>query len=42
MELDEKKLSTTATEVEKKNGTTSNVIRFLGDEVRYSSLFQSY
>ncbi|MEK5070180.1 AI-2E family transporter [Sporosarcina sp. FSL K6-1508] len=30
MELDEKKLSTTATEVEKKNGTTSNVIRFLG------------
>lgn len=30
MELDEKKLSTTAIGVEKKNGTTSNVIRFLG------------
>jgi predicted PurR-regulated permease PerM len=30
MELDEKKLWTTAVEVEKKNGTTSNVIRFLG------------
>ncbi|HJF34298.1 MAG TPA: AI-2E family transporter [Sporosarcina psychrophila] len=30
MELEEKKLSTTAIGVEKKNGTTSNVIRFLG------------
>ncbi len=30
MEVDEKKLLTTALGVEKKNGTTSNVIRFLG------------